>query len=259
MPNKQYGFTLVELAIVLMIIGLLIGGVLRGQELMANAQVSSAIEQVKAYEGAWHTFTDEYSALPGDMPNATTKLPGCTAANSCQDGNGDSVIGTLGAGAVGQPWIDVDNTIPSENSQFWRQLALAHLITGVDPSADTPDWGKTNPTASIGGGFFIHYADFNGGGTFGTTSAHYLVLRNTITGQWVCGGGTSTGACVISPMRAAQIDRKADDGVATTGDIIAISANWQNGCGTSGAGLNGPNGYAETQSDKACDMMFQIQ
>ena len=56
--TSQSGFTLVELAIVLMIIGLLIGGILRGQELMENARVTSTIQQTKAYDGATTTFRD---------------------------------------------------------------------------------------------------------------------------------------------------------------------------------------------------------
>jgi prepilin-type N-terminal cleavage/methylation domain-containing protein len=259
---KQNGFTLVELAIVLMVIGLLIGGVLRGQELLTNAEITSTIKQVNAYQGAWATFNDAYSAIPGDMSTATKRIPNCTGDNGCKDGNGDSMIGDAGAGAAaGQPWIDVPNAIDSENTQFWKQLALTHLISGIDVGANTPEWGHSNPTASIGGGFFIHFSNFTGIGgatTTGAVSAHYLVLRNTISGQWECGGGTSTGACVISPMHAVQIDRKMDDGMAGTGSVIAVSANWQNGCGLPNTGMNGVSGYGETASDKSCDMMFRI-
>lgn len=262
--KQQNGFTLVELAIVLMIIGLLIGGILRGQELMENARVSTTVQQVTAYQGAKVTFNDTYSMLPGDMVTATSRVPGCTAANACINGDGNGMIGDLGGSAsqaTGQPWINVPNDIATENTQFWKHLALAHLISGITPSATEPDWGASHPTAKIGGGFFMRYSNFNGisGTAAGATSSHYLVLRNGIDGAWRCGGASSTGLCVISPLRAAQIDRKMDDGVASSGDVVAISANWQNGCGQPNAGINGPSGYAEANEDKACDMVFRLQ
>ena len=257
--KKQNGFTLVELAIVLMIIGLLIGGILRGQELMENARVSTTVQQITAYQGAKNTFQDAYSQLPGDIVTATSRIPGCTSDNACINGNGDAIIG---AGGDIQVWTNVASAINTENTQFWKHLALAHLISGITPSATTPDWGSSHPVAKIGGGFFMRFSNSAGGMYNGSmvsaTSSHFLVLRNGISGDWTCGGGTSTGTCVISPRHGAQIDRKMDDGIATTGDVLAISANWANGCGSANSGPNGPSGYAEALEDKACDMMFKL-
>jgi prepilin-type N-terminal cleavage/methylation domain-containing protein len=257
--KNQSGFTLVELAIVLMIIGLLIGGVLRGQELLRNAEITSTIEQVKAFSAATKTFTEEYGALPGDYNLATTRIPNCTAQNSCQNGNGDSIIGVLNPGQgqyANEPWQSIDPAITSENTQYWKHLALAHLITGVDPSASTPEWGRSQPAGKIGNaGFFISYTNFNVPGFPATWTGHIAVLRKNINGAYCA---NASGFCAASPKIASQLDRKMDDGVATTGDVWAISGNWSVGCGLNNSGTNGPNGYAETSSEETCDMMFKI-
>ncbi|HMD55271.1 MAG TPA: prepilin-type N-terminal cleavage/methylation domain-containing protein, partial [Phycisphaerae bacterium] len=93
--RAQAGFTLVELAIVMIIIGLLIAGVLKGQALIANAQVTSTVAQVKAIEAATTTFKDTYNALPGDLGPAgvpALRLPNCAAAPCSTAGNGDGQL-----------------------------------------------------------------------------------------------------------------------------------------------------------------------
>src|SRR3990172_13141075 len=77
--QHQKGFTLVELALVMVIIGLLIGGILKGQQLVTNARATSTVSQTRQIEAATTTFQDSYGALPGDM-NGVGKIPGCTAA-----------------------------------------------------------------------------------------------------------------------------------------------------------------------------------
>ena len=242
--KNENGFTLVELAIVLMIIGLLIGGILRGQELMENARVSSTIQQVKAYQGAKVTFMDTYSSLPGDLPTATSRVPGCTAANFCGNGDGNGMIGEPGSYATVQAG---NATLPRvETTYFWKHMALAHLISGVTPSATilNPTWGESHPASKMGaGGFAVFYStqatDWGVG--------HRIRLQMGPTNHG--GKGTSP----VSPIRARMIDEKMDDGMSSRGDVTADSHASE--CNDETV----PGGRYLNTEEKNCIMYFNIE
>lgn len=109
------GFTLVELAIALMVIGLLIGGVLKGQELIENARVTQTIRDIKGYDAAALIFNNTYGALPGDIKKPQ-RIPGCTEAVCNIPGNGNGRIGDDGSGY--------------EVSNFFPHLGKAGMING---------------------------------------------------------------------------------------------------------------------------------
>ncbi len=180
--TKQSGFTLVELAIVLMIIGLLIGGILKGQELINNTRVLNTIRQVKSYHTAYITFQDSYGAVAGDIVNPGSRIPNCTASpcNISGDGNGK---------------FDTDD----ELFNFWLHLAKANLITGIDTSYTSVD---ETPGVSVPG------IPFNKGSfrISPYTNGHTMAFTNQGYG--------------IKLSNAAQIDRKMDDGVANRGSVI---------------------------------------
>lgn len=222
--NSDKGFTLVELAIVMIIIGLLIGGVLKGQQLIENAKVTAAISQIKGFQASLISFRDAYGATPGDMANADTRLSGCDSGNSnnCDAGNGDSIVGFFNAGAsnpLRRVWVDAVDDFAgadAENFQYWKHLALADLITGVDPTTSTADaaWGASHPSSPFPGGYHIVHSmaatwndNFNG-----------LVLRmqNAMTGTPVLGHGENP----LNSIQARRIDEKLDDGYAESGFVI---------------------------------------
>ncbi|PTN31935.1 prepilin-type N-terminal cleavage/methylation domain-containing protein [Desulfonatronum sp. SC1] len=120
--HSQSGFTLVEIAIVLVIIGLLLGGILKGQEMITNSRVKNAINNIQGVTAAVYAYNDRYSALPGDDRNAAPARG--TAWSSTTPGNGNGIIGT----ATGNPF-----TTTGENLTFWQHLRAAGFITG-DPS-----------------------------------------------------------------------------------------------------------------------------
>ncbi len=249
--RDQKGFTLVELAVVMIIIGLLIGGILKGQELIANAQVASTVTQMKGIDAAMNTFRDSYSATPGDMLTATSRLPGCSATTNCGNGTGDGRINVLPGAVQG----NFGNN--AENFQIWRHLSAGDLLGGVDNS-NIVAFGNALPQASIGGGFTIGYhpggVALNGQPSGPNPRAgHYLALTGTPSVQ-VGGAGTA----VLNASQAARLDRKLDDGVPETGSVI-FAEDTSSGASSCDVSVNGVNVYDEAKAPDSCLVYFRIQ
>ncbi len=253
---KTNGFTLVELSIVMIIIGLLIGGILKGQELVMNARVASVVTQTKQVSAAYNTFYDSYHAVPGDMSSAEGGLANCLATTACYGGNGDNVLGVgIPTGQEAEAWYNTPATITSENTQFWKHLALTDMIGGINPTATVTGWNQTHPYTSLDAG--LHARTSRSVAAHGSLDGLTLVLRNDLNGNWKC-DNPGRDNCAIAPDFAYRIDAKMDDGYAFSGIIQSISSNWGNGCGTANHELNGPDGYAHEVSTKSCDMMFKV-
>ena len=150
MRSKQSGFTLVEIAIVLVIIGLLLGGVLKGQELINSAKIKNLVNDMNGISTAVYGYQDRYKALPGDDLNASsaTTPPGRWAGTAAGDGNA-ALTGAFDA-AAGTP--------EPESRLFWQHLRLAGFIGGETNSAAQPinavggimgvQWGIGNQTVA---------------------------------------------------------------------------------------------------------------
>src|SRR6202171_88219 len=115
MKSQQSGFTLVEIAIVLVIIGLLLGGILKGQELINSAKVKNLANDFRVIPTYVYGFQDKFKALPGDDSAAQTHLSTCVAP--CRNGNGNGVINGS--------WNT--STATDETWQFWAHVRLANL------------------------------------------------------------------------------------------------------------------------------------
>ena len=134
--RKQSGFTLVEIAIVLVIIGLLVGGVLKGREMITNAKIKRIENDFSGVSAAIFAYQDRFNVLPGDDPSASTRFSGTWGATD--DGNGD---GTISGG-----WDSTTNN--AESRLIWKHLRGAGLIAGP---VDNTDAAYQQPSNAFGG------------------------------------------------------------------------------------------------------------
>ncbi len=176
--RKQSGFTLIEIAIVLVIIGLLLGGVLKGQELIQSARVRNLISQQDGVKAAYFGFLDRFRALPGDYSKATTTIAGTTV-----DGDNNGQITASGSG-----------TAVHEEIAAWEHLSHAGFINGSYVYATLPETNLSTPTNPYARYLRIIY-DGVYGGTITSPSRHNLKTGNQIPSDLM-----------------AEIDRKIDDG-----------------------------------------------
>lgn len=251
--NGEGGFTLVELAIVMIIIGLLITGVLKGQTMIANAQITSTIAQSKGFEAALNTFRDQYNALPGDMIGPATRIAACSGA-CAQAGGGNGQIGNDPGLAHG--------TVGNENGAAWAQLSAADLISGVSATSATtvlPISGDSIPAATVNGSSWQIGYSTNGRLTAATAAAaaatdarsgHYVVLDNSLA---VVSSATTAS---LTPGQAARIDRKLDDGKPNSGTVRGMGGVSATACADVGtvAGV-----YNEALQTVLCGLYIRIQ
>lgn len=134
--RRQSGFTLVEIAIVLVVIGLLLGGVLKGQEMITQARIKNVINDFNGVTAAYFSYQDRYKAMPGDDNTANPRWAGAV------NGGGNGVIAGNYNTAV--PGIPAAN---QESNLFWQHLRLAGFIGGISTGAGS---GK-QPSNAVGG------------------------------------------------------------------------------------------------------------
>jgi len=213
---KNRGFTLVELAIVLVIVGLLVGGVLQGQELIKQAQIRNTLSQITTLDTAVNTFRAKFKGFPGDLTRGAAFLGG---DNGGGDGRLQAVQGAGDATEYGD--------YAGEIADFWEHLSLANLTQGslVDTLADlgsgsAVDAGpQTNfPSSEIGTGV-IALTDDAGLYRWVIGVSSYLATIDAAEE----GAGSVMGN-TLTAEESFGIDSKIDDGDPETGSVIAVDA-----------------------------------
>ncbi|HEX9686134.1 MAG TPA: prepilin-type N-terminal cleavage/methylation domain-containing protein [Burkholderiales bacterium] len=211
MRRRQTGFTLIEIAIVLVIIGLLLGGVLKGQELITSARVRNLISQQDGIKAAYFGFLDRFRSLPGDYSLASTNIAN-VAVGANGNGNGQ-IESALGGGTI------------DEHVAVWDHLSHAGFINGSYTYAALPETPATVPANP-----YVRYIQLIYDNTYGLGAGPPAVaLRHNI----------KTGNQIPSEILS-EIDRKIDDGN-PVGGVFQFSP--YNG----GAGGTAPTGGAAGQ------------
>jgi prepilin-type N-terminal cleavage/methylation domain-containing protein len=268
--GSSAAFTLIELSIVLVIIGLLVGGVLVGRDLIKAAEIRAQISQIDQIKAAAYTFKTMYDCLPGDCDKAVTLGLG-SGGGPGANGNGDGAVNKADISfelSLSTNWI---GSQAYESLNFWYHLVEAKLISGAYPGytgqpefTTTGVWNVTMPAAKLGGIVIPTRFAVNGANN-----------RTGGNGFWV---GTVAGVYLspmdmMPPATAYAIDSKVDDGLPFTGNI-GCAAFVGRQAQAAGGGDNcfyiaypdilcsewgAVNSYAITLTSGACALVFLSQ
>lgn len=241
------GFSLVELSIVLVIIGLLAGGIIAGQSMIRSSKVAQIVTEKERLISAVGQFKSQYNALPGDMLNAT-KYWG-TDASGCPD-NTNRVPKKETCNGDGNSQIN-----SGEVHRMWQHMAnaglLDGLLTGVSGASSNSIGGENAPAGPIENSFNLIYWVGDNEGVW-THASNTFRLNDTYKHNFVTQreGGTA----YLSVKEQYQIDKKFDDAVANTGSIVA--GFWNTCTDASGTGDTSVNYDFNEDSPFACAPIF---
>lgn len=265
-------FSLVELSIVIVVIGLLVGGILVGQGMIHSAKLRTVTTDASMYRTALDAFRDKYYALPGDMANATqfwgpadgvimdvgvvddcANLTTAAVGFETCNGNGNGYI----AEQAGQYY---------ESYRGWQQLATAGMVkgkfSGVSNTIRT-EWGNTPNVNAPGSKLdkraswtLRSFADDYAGDAewFPTKAGNFLMIGASRTNSVV---NMNSADAVFTPGEALLIDRKQDDGIPGTGTVTSFRGDGtlNDNC-TSGGAATDP--YRADDPQVLCSLIFRI-
>ena len=244
-------FSLVELSIVLVILGLLTGGILTGQSLIRAAELRTVAVEVNNTMAAVHMFKGKYFYLPGDMPNATSfwgdNSIHCSDAaipdgmpGTC-NGNGDGVIQQEAAA----------HSEEAEGFMFWNQLALSDMISGEYTGISGPDHrydsviGENTPDLKLPNACMgIDNDNVANTTRFDVNYGHTHIELGSDDVD--CDGA------LLIPEEAWNIDKKTDDGKPARGNIIARF--WNNACASASSNTDLDADYNFDNKEVACSL-----
>jgi prepilin-type N-terminal cleavage/methylation domain-containing protein len=211
------GFTLIELSMALVIIGLLVGGVLSGTSLIEAARIRATVKQAYTYDAALNAFRGKYNALPGDLTTAeATKFGFAPTSRNVVGGYAERGDGLIG--------FDIVTVLTDESFLFWQDLSTAKFIpntfnsaiVGASYSFVNGDNSRYFPAAKLSNAhYWIPFSDYD-------INYYFLGIPRWSSADVFNDGG-------ITPIQAYNIDVKMDDGNPVTGRVLSDS--YQNGGG----------------------------
>lgn len=226
--HNEHGFTLVEMAVAITVIGLLLAAVMKGREIFDNARASKLIVQIKTYENAFTDFQKMYKFLPGDIPDPAARLPNCTVSPCHLAGNGNGLID----GGSSNMWFVADyidfGAGAGETRRTWLQLSKAGMVDGIDKNYPET-YGSVNPVTPgidypaapwprVGYDVFYWHEGASGVPAAITyEQGHYMKTKSMAPGFTMGQGGVP----VIPAVALRSIDIKIDDGNPSRGKVVA--------------------------------------
>ena len=213
--HTQTGFTLVEIAIVLVIIGLLLGGILKGQEMITQARIKNVANDFNGVTAAYFAYMDRYKGVPGDDPNATARWT--SLLNGGSDGRISGLYGVPSPTTLAQ--ANVDNA-QGESWNFWWHLRQAGFVAG--PTAGQAAYSQ--PANAVGGIVGVQ------------TNA-----MSTLTGVVLCSSH-------MPDKVAAAVDTQIDDQRSNAGQMMAYTMAAADTAATDVTSVTAAGTYAETGS-----------
>jgi prepilin-type N-terminal cleavage/methylation domain-containing protein len=271
--SSNKGFTLLELSVVIIIIGLIAGGIMVGRYLIRTAELRAVISEIEKFETAVQAFQLKYGCTPGDCPIATnfwgTDPGGCPSHDPFRDykpkaatcnGSGDGTINNYEDPAY--------NTYAEEMFRFWQHLANAGFISGSytgtvssgGPNTEDAVLGANIPRSKLAGtGWVIHYWPGSAFAGFGSPLDRKYGDKNYFSLVGDPGDNSpflSSSARALSSSDARHIDEKIDDGKPYGGNVIPLDliiASNRFNCVTA---LASPSEYTIGGVTPACSLAF---
>lgn len=255
------GFTLVEISIVLVIVGMIVAAVTAGQSILEQAKLRTLIKDSEYYSAAYNNFVTQYDAVPGDMRDAHDYW-GTPA--SCSDNNVITTAGGCNGDGNGAIGTGLENTAKAEDYKAWQFLALSGMIKGNydGDRLDSYAIGVNIPASTYDGTVAVDFAYAKSAIRFTSDSAYNtpnnFVNGNVLTFGRTIGNNRVPLGAFLTVDNAEFLDKKTDDGAPHKGRVLMTTGSPVSGS-VSDHCLNGSyNAFVYGHAAASCTMLYVL-